>query len=140
MHFFAVKPYFLQEPEDVTASDGEDVGLDCEVGGDPEPTILWHREDGKLPEGRTKIQNGRLIIQDVAPLDEGVYVCEAQNAVGIISVSASLSVHGKATMFTMDLQSYIGCLCFSTPHVHCQTERPEGRDERDRQVRVSGWR
>ena len=91
---FLVKPYFLQEPEDVTASAGEDIGFDCEVGGDPEPTILWHREDGKFAPGRYSIQNSRLVIENVTPKDEGVYVCEAQNTVGAISVSSSLSVHG----------------------------------------------
>ena len=92
---FAVKPYFLQEPDDVTALNGEDIILECEVGGDPNPTILWHREDGTLPQGRTRIQNGKLNIQNVSPKDEGVYVCEAQNTVGTISVSASVAVHGK---------------------------------------------
>ena len=65
--FFSVKPYFLQEPDDVTALNGEDIILDCEVGGDPNPTVLWHREDGTLPQGRTRVQNGKLIIQSVSP-------------------------------------------------------------------------
>ena len=77
---------------------GEDILLECEVGGDPNPTVLWHREDGSLPHGRTSIQNGQLSIQDVSPKDEGVYVCEAQNTVGTISVSATLSVHGEFTI------------------------------------------
>ena len=87
----------MQEPEDVTALKGEDITLECEVGGDPNPTILWHREDGNLPHGKTQIINGKLSIKDVTPKDEGVYVCEAQNTVGTISVSATLSVHGKWT-------------------------------------------
>lgn len=91
---FLVKPYFHQEPEDVTAMNGQDIVLDCDVGGDPSPTVLWHREDGTLPHGRTSIQSGKLSIENVTPKDEGVYVCEAQNTVGTISVSATLSVHG----------------------------------------------
>ena len=83
----------------MTALNGEDIILDCEVGGDPNPTVLWHREDGTLPQGRTRIQNGKLNIQNVTPKDEGVYVCEAQNTVGTISVSASLSVHGELISF-----------------------------------------
>ena len=57
----------MQEPDDVTALNGEDIILDCEVGGDPNPTVLWHREDGTLPQGRTRVQNGKLIIQSVSP-------------------------------------------------------------------------
>ena len=41
------------------------------------------------------IQNGKLSIEDISPKDEGVYVCEAQNTVGTIAVSATLSVHGE---------------------------------------------
>ena len=78
---------------------GEDILLECEVGGDPNPTVLWHREDGSLPHGRTSIQNGQLSIQDVSPKDEGVYVCEAQKTVGTISVSATLSVHGEFNIY-----------------------------------------
>lgn len=90
----SVKPYFLQEPEDVSAQNGDNISLDCEVGGDPNPTVLWHREDGTLPQGRTSIQNGKLKIDKVTPKDEGVYICEAQNTVGTISVSATLVVLG----------------------------------------------
>ena len=107
--FFSVKPYFLQEPDDVTAMNGEDILLECEVGGDPNPTVLWHREDGSLPHGRTSIQNGQLSIQDVSPKDEGVYVCEAQNTVGTISVSATLSVHGK---FNIRKGFFFSCFLF----------------------------
>ena len=94
LFYFTVKPYFLQEPDDVTAMDSDDVTMECEVGGDPRPTVLWHREDGTLPHGKTSIQDGKLSISHVTPKDEGVYVCEAQNTVGTISVSATLSVHG----------------------------------------------
>ena len=108
LHFsFAVKPYFLQEPDDVTALNGEDIILECEVGGDPNPTILWHREDGTLPQGRTRIQNGKLNIQNVSPKDEGVYVCEAQNTVGTISVSASVAVHGK--YYSISVTKFLFC-------------------------------
>ena len=69
------------------------------MSGDPEPSILWHREDGQLPAtGRTSINNGHLLhISGVTPADEGVYICEAQNSVGTISSSVSLAVHGKSS-------------------------------------------
>ena len=99
MNFFliSVKPYFLSDPEDVTALTGEDVRLKCDVHGDPEPSVVWHREDGKLPDTfRASINKGHLLhISSVSPSDEGVYICEARNSVGAVSSSVSLSVHGK---------------------------------------------
>lgn len=135
MYFFSVKPYFLQEPEDVTAMKGEDIVLDCDVSGDPSPTILWHREDGTLPHGRTSIQNGKLSIQDVTPKDEGVYVCEAQNTVGTISVSATLSVHGKlhTTKFCAKrVQQYF--LFSSSSQLFGEAQGPESGHERHCQI------
>ena len=95
--FISVKPYFLSDPEDVTALTGEDVRLKCDVHGDPEPSVVWHREDGQLPDTfRASINKGHLLhISSVSPSDEGVYICEARNSVGAVSSSVSLSVHGK---------------------------------------------
>ena len=118
-----VKPYFLQEPDDITASNGEDILLECEVGGDPRPTVLWHREDGTLPHGRTSIQNGQLSIQDVTPKDEGVYVCEAQNTVGTISVSASVAVHGKTEKKAV--KTILSNVCFVMQHIPISLSSPK---------------
>ena len=95
--FFLVKPYFLDDPEDVTVLSGEDVTLKCNVNGDPDPSVVWHREDGQIQKmGKTNINNGHsLTISNVTPEDEGVYICEARNSVGTISSSVSLAVHGK---------------------------------------------
>ena len=94
---FSVKPYFLSDPDDVTALSGEDVKLRCDVSGDPTPSVVWHREDGQFPStGRTSMNSGHLLlIPGVTPSDEGVYICQAQNSVGTISSSVSLAVHGK---------------------------------------------
>jgi len=92
---FSVKPYFIREPDDVTVTAGNNVILVCEVGGDPTPTLMWHREDGKMPVGRTSVKDGELRIQEATPADEGVYVCQAENKAGSISVGASLAVHGS---------------------------------------------
>jgi hypothetical protein len=91
----SVKPYFLLEPEDVTAQSGDNVHLSCEVGGDPDPVLVWHREDGRMPKGRTQVVKGILSIESVNPQDEGIYICEAENEAGIVRVGASIAVHGK---------------------------------------------
>lgn len=96
--YIPVKPYFIREPDDVTVISGNNAILNCEVGGDPSPTIMWHREDGKLPAGRTSVKDGELRIQEATPADEGIYVCQAESTAGSISVGASLAVHGKALL------------------------------------------
>ena len=105
VYSITVKPYFLNDPEDVTAISGQDVKLRCDVTGDPEPSVIWDREDGQLPsKGRTSINKGHLLlISGVTPADEGVYVCEAHNSVGTVSSSVSLAVHGKSSMAVLDI-------------------------------------
>ncbi|XP_055931028.1 protein sax-3-like isoform X2 [Argiope bruennichi] len=91
-----VKPFFVREPDHVTVLADEDVQFECKVGGDPLPTITWRRQDGKMPVGRAQIQEDKsLLIKDVLPSDEGMYICEAENPVGIISASVTLTVHSR---------------------------------------------
>ena len=85
----------MKEPEDVTAASGQNVKLACNVSGDPDPQILWRKEDGVLPKHRVTTHNKFLTINQVNPQDEGIYVCEAHNLVGSLTLSASLSVHGE---------------------------------------------
>lgn len=72
--------------------------MDCEVGGDPLPDVLWRRtaDGGNMPLSRIKVLEDRgLKIDHVTPQDEGEYTCEADNSVGTLSVTARLTVHCK---------------------------------------------
>lgn len=89
-----VKPFFSKEPSDVTVLKGQSVQFQCRVGGDPDPNILWRRDDGKMPIGRAQILDDKsLRIENVEPVDEGLYICDAENLVGSLSARASLTVH-----------------------------------------------
>ena len=88
----SVKPHFLSDPIDVTAREGDDISLECDVGGEPRPKITWTSEDGKVI-GSAK--NQTLKIKRVLSSDEGVYYCRANNPVGSVSGSVSLIVHGE---------------------------------------------
>ncbi|XP_022900690.1 roundabout homolog 2-like [Onthophagus taurus] len=91
-----VKPVFNKKPEDVVALSGQRVVFQCTVDGDPTPTVLWSREDGKMPIGRARIRDDKsLLIENVQPADEGVYICEAKNLVGTIKEQASLVVNSQ---------------------------------------------
>lgn len=92
--FVAVKPSFNKEPQDVVALLGKKVVFQCSVDGEPDPNVLWRREDGKMPIGRARIADDKsLIIENVQPSDEGIYICTAENLVGTITAKASLVVN-----------------------------------------------
>lgn len=91
-----VKPYFISEPHDVTVFPDQSVKLECRVGGEPTPKILWHRDSGEMPIGRVRLLDDKtLSIEHVTLDDEGVYVCDADNPVGSVSARATITVHGK---------------------------------------------
>ncbi|XP_054286109.1 roundabout homolog 2-like isoform X1 [Macrosteles quadrilineatus] len=89
-----VKPFLLSEPQDVTVLPNQKVQLQCRIGGDPPPKILWRRDDGDMPVGRAQILDDKsLNIEHVSLEDEGIYICDADNLVGSISMRTSLTVH-----------------------------------------------
>lgn len=64
--------------------------------GDPKPIVVWHRENGNLPEGRSRVLlDNTLRIEDARPEDQGRYVCKAHNEGGNVSVAVLLFVYGK---------------------------------------------
>lgn len=49
---FAVKPTFNKEPSDANVLAGQTVQFYCAVEGDPQPQVLWRKDDGNMPVGR----------------------------------------------------------------------------------------
>ncbi|CAD1469818.1 unnamed protein product, partial [Heterotrigona itama] len=91
-----VKPFFLSTPANQTILSDQTAEFACRVGGDPSPEILWRRNDGKMPIGRAHILDDRsLRIERVTSQDQGTYICDAENSVGAISASATLTVHSR---------------------------------------------
>ena len=81
----------MERPENLTiAAEGSLVELRCLAEGSPRPQVTWRRLDGLMPLGRANQQ--RLLLEQVSAQDSGSYVCEAENAAGVASVSASLRV------------------------------------------------
>lgn len=51
-YFIAVKPTFNKEPSDANVLAGQTVQFYCAVEGDPQPQVLWRKDDGNMPVGR----------------------------------------------------------------------------------------
>ena len=108
---------FLVEPQDVVASRGQALHLDCAAESHPNDlpegaaitpsnnvTIEWLKDGVKINDARRSVlQNGSLYFQKVIfsrkqedRNDEGVYECIAKNSVGAIrSRKARLSLASK---------------------------------------------
>ncbi|XP_063222076.1 roundabout homolog 2-like [Bacillus rossius redtenbacheri] len=92
-----VKPFLVRGPQDAVILAGGIAIFQCQVGGDPAPDVTWRRTAGggeQLPAGRARaLGDHSLHVEGVRPGDEGEYTCEAGNAAGALSASATLTVH-----------------------------------------------
>lgn len=119
-------PTVLRGPQDTEVIEGDGLDLPCEVSfgllllcrytkslstsivpffffqskfqltGDPLPMVTWHRENGNLPEGRSRILlDNTLRIEDTRPEDQGRYVCKGHNEGGNVTIAVKLHIYGK---------------------------------------------
>lgn len=86
------RPSFIRRPSSQVVRVNEDAEFRCQVQGDPHPNVQWRREDGDLPNGRYEIHEDGLYLRSVTLADVGFYTCVAENMVGKVESSASLTV------------------------------------------------
>ncbi|KAL9879193.1 terribly reduced optic lobes isoform 28-T30 [Glossina fuscipes fuscipes] len=68
-------------PPYVTFDEYQPNQIDCEVSGNPMPTVIWTRVDGQMSR-EAHTEESRLIFESPRKSDEGSYRCQANNGVG----------------------------------------------------------
>ncbi|KAL9950697.1 hypothetical protein ACROYT_G043237 [Oculina patagonica] len=87
------KPVAKDLPERTMFAVGELAILTCEVSGYPEPSVTWNKDgDTIIPRAQFRYNGQILVIEDVLPLDSGVYECKASNKLGESRTSTTLIV------------------------------------------------
>ncbi|XP_027834767.1 roundabout homolog 2 isoform X23 [Ovis aries] len=90
------RPTFLRRPINQVVLEEEAVEFRCQVQGDPQPTVRWRKDDADLPRGRYDIKDDyTLRIKKAMSTDEGTYMCIAENRVGKVEASATLTVRAR---------------------------------------------
>ncbi|XP_075765945.1 roundabout homolog 2 isoform X19 [Pelodiscus sinensis] len=90
------RPTFLRRPINQVVLEEEAVEFRCQVQGDPQPTVRWKKDDVDLPRGRYDIKDDyTLRIKKAMSTDEGTYTCIAENRVGKVEASATLTVRAR---------------------------------------------
>lgn len=76
---------------------GQTVLLRCPVESDPPPLLIWIKDGWTINSAwsRFRILKHGLKIKNVESEDAGVYVCQAANGFGSISLNFTLKVIGK---------------------------------------------
>ncbi|XP_072316546.1 roundabout homolog 2 isoform X1 [Eucyclogobius newberryi] len=90
------RPTFLKRPINQVVLEEELVEFRCLVQGDPQPNVRWRKDDVDVPRGRYEIKYDKddyvLRIKRTSIGDEGVFTCVAENRVGKLEASATLTV------------------------------------------------
>ncbi|GIY49793.1 neogenin [Caerostris darwini] len=87
-----VPPRFTKKPKTMYAYEKEDVELECEVYGKPEPKVHWLKNGDPIIQSEYfKLTNGyNLRVLGLVGSDAGVYQCFATNPAGAIQSTAQL--------------------------------------------------
>ncbi|CAB1327738.1 unnamed protein product [Coregonus sp. 'balchen'] len=101
MDIFGGAPRVLGYSRPVVAQCGTDAVLQCKIGGDPYPEVVWEKKNVQiLSEGRYRLsEEGKayfLHITGVRLEDAGQYICKASNSVGETCAPATLKVEGDS--------------------------------------------
>uniref|UniRef100_G3WTT7 Palladin n=1 Tax=Sarcophilus harrisii TaxID=9305 RepID=G3WTT7_SARHA len=110
-------PIFTKELQNITASEGQVVVLECRVRGAPPLQVTWFREGTEIqdsPDFRILQKKPRstaepeeictLVIAETFPEDAGIFTCSARNEYGSVSSTAELVVN-SANMENCDHDS-----------------------------------
>ncbi|XP_064826170.1 obscurin-like protein 1 [Oncorhynchus masou masou] len=97
MDIFGGAPRVLGYSRPVAAQCGTDAVLQCKIGGDPRPEVVWEKKNVQiLSEGRYRLsEEGQayfIHITGVRLEDAGQYICKASNNVGETCAPATLKV------------------------------------------------
>uniref|UniRef100_A0A1A8Q529 Roundabout, axon guidance receptor, homolog 2 n=1 Tax=Nothobranchius rachovii TaxID=451742 RepID=A0A1A8Q529_9TELE len=93
------RPTFLRRPINQVVLEEETVEFRCQVQGDPQPNVRWRKDDIEVPRGRYEIKYDKedyvLRVKKTSVNDEGTFTCVAENRVGKLEASASLTVRAR---------------------------------------------
>ena len=86
----------MEQAENKTVQEGDNVGLYCNVTGIPDPTVIWTKMQG----GGYNATEGKLLnITNVTRAQSGEYICAANNTCGEESATANINVKCKNISF-----------------------------------------
>uniref|UniRef100_A0A3Q1ET77 Roundabout, axon guidance receptor, homolog 2 (Drosophila) n=1 Tax=Acanthochromis polyacanthus TaxID=80966 RepID=A0A3Q1ET77_9TELE len=87
------RPTFLRRPINQVVLEEETVEFRCQVQGDPQPNVRWRKDDIDVPRGRYYDKEDYVLrVKKASVNDEGTFTCVAENRVGKLEASATLTV------------------------------------------------
>uniref|UniRef100_A0A3B1K3H1 Protogenin n=1 Tax=Astyanax mexicanus TaxID=7994 RepID=A0A3B1K3H1_ASTMX len=88
-----VSPSLVEKPESQTRPRAGTARFSCQAEGVPTPRITWLKNGEAIhSNGRIKMYNSKLVINQIIPEDDAIYQCQAENSQGSVLSMARLIV------------------------------------------------
>ncbi|XP_034092914.1 titin-like, partial [Gymnodraco acuticeps] len=92
-----VPPTLVSGLKNTNVTEGESVTLECQISGNPAPSIMWFREDYKIESSidfhiSYESTVAQLVIREAFAEDSGRFTCTATSEAGTVSTSCYLLV------------------------------------------------
>lgn len=99
-----LEPSFVRLLKNGTVKEDQSFELECQVAGNPMPTVQWFRNDvciDNIDAYSFSYENGnpRMVIKSTKLDDQAIFMCKATNAKGTDQTKAYLSVQRKYIRF-----------------------------------------
>ena len=120
-YFSPVGPLLSLSSNRLIAEEKQNVTIACTATGQPSPKITWTKSVGSLPGDRIKVQDGTMKIYSVTKKDGGVYICKAENILGLATDTAQLTVFSPLRFKVSPPQEVTPVLGY-TVHLPCLAE------------------
>ncbi|XP_069163060.1 hemicentin-1 isoform X2 [Procambarus clarkii] len=109
-----------QEDLTITAVSGQQLMLECEVSGYPQPDTTWTYDTQELiPDDNVLINNSKLIIKSVSVDLAGEYQCSAVNSVGQAARRFTLQVTEAPFITGSDDEEIVTVIEGASASLHC---------------------
>ena len=103
------------------AEEEQNITIACTATGQPLPSITWSKSVGSLPEDRTEVINGTLTIYSVEKKDDGIYICKADNILGLATDTSLVVIFSRLRFEVRPPQEVTPVIGFSV-HLPCVVE------------------
>ena len=103
------------------AEEKQNVTIGCSASGQPLPSITWSKSVGSLSEDRTEVMNGTLTIYSVEKKDDGIYICKAENILGLATDNSLVVIYSRLRFRVRPPQEVTPVIGFSV-HLPCVAE------------------
>ncbi|XP_046717205.1 roundabout homolog 2-like isoform X1 [Silurus meridionalis] len=104
------RPTFVRRPVNQVALVDESIEFRCQVQGDPPPSLRWRKDEAEIPRTRYEMKYEKddfvLRIKKVSSGDQGSFTCVAENRVGKLEASSTLTVR-EAPQFVVQPRDQI---------------------------------